>query len=175
MQADLTPVIRSGGSGVHLPYVKDSCFEDVRRQHRQVLAAVARLESAVGREASASDAHGGDGPVVAALGKFLDFYESTLEPLMRGEEQHVYPLLDRYLPREIGSTAAMLREHETIRGLVSMLRTSCARMRQGAPEAKSDVAVLAQDLTLLLRDHVRKEDGVIHPLLERLLRQGSRD
>lgn len=34
-----------------------------------------------------------------------------------------------------------------------------------------DVPVLA----LLLRDHVRKEDGVIHPLLERLLRQGSRD
>jgi len=175
MQADLTPVIRSVVVVVHRPYVKDPRLEDVRRQHRQVLEAVARLESAVGREASASDAPGGGGPVVAALGKFLDFCESTLEPMMRDEEQRVYPLLDRYLPREIGSTAAMLREHETIRSLVSMLRTSGTRMRQGAPEAKSDVAVVAQDLTLLLRDHVRKEDGVIHPLLERLLRQGSSD
>jgi len=56
-----------------------------------------------------------------------------------------------------------------------MLRASGTRMREGAPEAKSDVAVLAQDLALLLRDHVRKEDGVIHPLLERLSRQGARD
>ena len=174
MQADLTPVIRSGGGGVHLPYVMDPCFEDIRWQHQQVLEAVARLESALGREGSASDAHRGDGPVVAALGKFLDFYESMLEPLMRAEEQDVYPLLDRCLPREIGSTAAMLREHETIRGLASMLRTSCTRMRHGAPEAKSDVAVVAQDLALLLRDHIRKEDGVIHPLLERLLREGVR-
>lgn len=174
MQADLTPVIRSGGGGVHLPYVKDPCFEDVRRQHRQVLEAVARLESALGREGSASDAHRSDGPLAAALGTFLDFYESTLEPLMRAEEQDVYPLLDRCLPGEVGSTAAMLQEHETIRGLVSMLRTSAAHMRQGAPDAASDVSILAQDLTLVLRDHVRKEDGVIHPLLERLLRQGPR-
>jgi len=154
--------------------VKAPRFEDIRRQHQQVLEAVARLEAALSRERSASEAPDGGEPLVTALGKFLDFYESTLEPLMRDEEQHVYPLLDRYLPGEIGSTAVMLREHETIRGLVSMLRTSCTRMRQGAPEAKLDVAVLVQDLAFVLRDHIRKEDGVVNPLLERLLREGVR-
>jgi len=154
--------------------VKGPCFEDIRRQHQQVLEAVARLEAALSRQRSASEAPDGDEPLVTALGNFLDFCESTLEPHMRDEEQHVYPLLDRYLAREIGSAEAMLREHETIRGLVSMLRTSCTRMRHGAPEAKSDVTVVAQDLALLLRDHIRKEDGVINPLLERLLREGVR-
>ena len=151
--------------------MKAPLFEDVRRTHQQVLEAVARLESALRGSASA---RGGDGPVIAALGTFLDFCVRTLEPLMRAEEQDVYPLLDRCLPREVGSTAAMLQEHETIRGLVAMLRTSAAHMRQGAPDAASDVSILAQDLTLVLRDHVRKEDGVIHPLLERLLGQGPR-
>lgn len=145
-------------------------FKDVRRKHQQVLQAVARLESALPGSASARD---GDRAVFAALGTFLGFCARTLEPLMRDEERRVYPLLDRCLPREVGSSAAMLQEHETIRGLISLLRTSCARMRQGVPDAAPDVSALAQDLTLVLRHHVRKEDGVIHPLLERLL-AGSR-
>jgi hemerythrin-like domain-containing protein len=33
---------------------------------------------------------------------------------------------------------------------------------------------MAQDLALLLREHIRKEDGVINPLLERLLWEGVR-
>lgn len=130
---------------------------------------------ALGREGRPADDHHGGESIAAALGQFLDFCAATLEPLMRDEERRVYPLLDRYLPPEIGSTAAIFREHETIRGLVAMLRASGPRMREGAPEAESDVAVLAQDLVLLLRDHVRKEDGVIHPLLERLSRPGAGD
>lgn len=153
--------------------MKAPLFDDVQRQHQRILEAVSRLEDVLGRGGPASDAHGGDDIVVAALGTFLEFCSSTLEPLMRDEERRVYPLLDFYLPPEIGSTAAMFQEHETIRGLVSMLRSSRARMREGAPDAEADVTVLVQDLALLVRDHVRKEDGVIHPLLERLSARGS--
>jgi hemerythrin-like domain-containing protein len=155
--------------------VKGPCFEDIRRRHQQILEAVARLEAALSREGSASEAPDGGEPRVMALGNFLDFCESTLEPHMRDEEQHVYPLLDRYLAREIGSVEAMLREHETARGLVPLLRQGCARLRLGAPEVELDVAVMAQDLALLLRDHIRKEDGVINPLLERLLEGAAAD
>jgi hemerythrin-like domain-containing protein len=154
--------------------VKGPCFEDIRRQHQQILVAVARLEAALSRERSASEAPDGGEPLVTALGNFLDFCESTVEPHMRDEEQHVYPLLDRYLPREIGSAEAMRLGHDTARGLLPLLRQACARLRQGAPEAESDVAVMAQDLALLLREHIRKEDGVINPLLERLLWEGVR-
>ena len=146
--------------------MKGPCFEDIRRQHQQVLEAVARLEAALSRQRSASEAPDGDEPLVTALGNFLDFCESTLEPHFRNEERDVYPLLDRYLPRETGSAAAMLREHETARGLLAMLRQN--RRRIGG-EAEADVAVIVQDLALVLRDHIRKEDRVINPLLERLL------
>ena len=148
-------------------------FEDIRRQHQQVLEVVARLETAL-RARPESAAPGRDRRLLTALSELLDFHESTLEPHMRDEEAHVYPLLHRYLPQEIGSAEAMLREHETARAIIRLLAQGRVRLRQRAPEAESDVAVLVQDLALLLREHIRKEDGVINPLLERLLREGVR-
>jgi len=43
-----------------------------------------------------------------------------------------------------------------------------------AADLEADVAIMAQDLALLLREHIRKEDGVINPRLERLLWEGVR-
>ena len=147
-------------------------FEDIRWRHREILDAVADLEAAVRRARAPSPSAGGGETLAVALDHFLDFGERTLEPHLRNEEQYVYPLLDRYVPRETGSAAAMLREHETARGLLAMLRQN--RRRIGG-EAEADVAVIVQDLALVLRDHIRKEDGVIHPLLERLLREDVRN
>jgi hemerythrin-like domain-containing protein len=139
-------------------------FEDIRRRHQEILDAVAELEAAV-RRARAPSAGGGE-TLAVALDHFLDFGERTLEPHLRDEEQYVYPLLDRYLPRETGFAAAILREHDTARGLLVLLRQNRRRIDG---EAEADVAVVVQDLALVLRDHIRKEDGVINPLLERLL------
>lgn len=136
-------------------------FEDMRRRRQEILDAVAALEAAVRGESLA-----------VALDHFLAFDETTLEPHFRDEERRLYPLLERYLPRETGSAAAMLREHDTARGLVAMLRQN--RWRIGGGGAEADVAVTIQDLALVLKDHIRKEDGVINPLLERLLMEDLR-
>ncbi len=145
----------------------DAWFDEISREHRRALQAIDRLEEAL-RVASAS---GDKAAVLGAVCAFLHDCEVVLEPHMEAEEREVYPLLDRYLPAEIESSEAMLREHETARGLVALLRRGRERLSHGAVDAESEVATLVQDLALLLRDHIRKEEGVINPLLRQLLRE----
>jgi hemerythrin-like domain-containing protein len=143
-------------------------FEALRREHRQILRAVSRLEADL-RRAAHTDS---DEPaLLAPLGEFLELCDEALEPHMKYEEEQVYPELDRYLPPEVGSGLAMLREHETMRGLIAILRRGRTRLQVGVDEAGADLASAVRDLALLLRDHIRKEDHVINPLLQRLLKE----
>lgn len=148
-------------------------FADIRREHQGVLNALDKLEAAMERDAS-GEPDGGRAVQLAALAEFLEFHEARVAPHMRAEEEDVYPLLDRYLPSELGSAEAMRQEHETIRALVGLLRRDWERLKGGAPAAASEIAAVAQDLAVLLRDHIRKEDHLINPLLQRLLREARR-
>lgn len=111
---------------------------------------------------------------LAALDAFFAFFQGRVVPHMALEEREVYPLLDRLLPSEVCSAQAMLQEHETAASLVALLRRGRSRLTQGSPDAGAEVVTLVQDLALLLRDHIRKEDDVINPLLGQLLRGGRR-
>lgn len=136
-------------------------FEAIRREHRAALEAVARLQRACAEEF---------GDRAEAAGDFISFFETSIEPHMRGEEAQVYPLLEKHLPEDIGSASAMRREHETLRSLVALLRQVRKRLASGDPAAAAEFSVLGQDVALLLREHIRKEDGVLNPLLERILK-----
>ncbi len=149
-------------------------FEEIRREHVEVLHALVALEEAVSRDRS-GDPSGGRGALAPAVGDFLDFHARVVEPHMRAEEQDIYPSLDRYLSADVESADAILGEHETVRGLVALLGSELERVKQGAPGAESELAACAQDLALLLRDHIRKEDSVVNPLLRRLMTAGQRD
>ena len=141
----------------------DPDFEVIRREHQQVLEAVRRLETACVADL-AVDA------VSAVVGGFLDFFEAAIEPHLQREEARIYPLLEHYLPEGVGSADTMLREHETLRSLVTLMRRIHRRLAAGDAAAATEGSVLAQDVALLLRDHIRKEDGVINPLIEQILR-----
>lgn len=141
----------------------DPDFDVIRQEHQRILEAVRRLETACAPDLSV-------GALLAFVGSFVDFFETTIEPHMRREEAQIYPLLEHYLPDGVGSADTMLREHETLRSLVGLMRQARRRLTAGDVAAASGAAVLAQDVALLLRDHIRKEDGVINPLLERILR-----
>jgi hemerythrin-like domain-containing protein len=153
--------------------VGDRRFAQIRREHDEVLAALDRLEASVRRFVSGGP-DGGGGALVAAVGEFLRFHDARIAPHMRTEEEEIYPLLDRFLPPEVGSSAAMRQEHETAGALVGLLHRDWERLKGGAAEAASEIAAAAQDIVTLLRDHIRKEDHVVNPLLERLLREARR-
>lgn len=139
----------------------DPDFEAIRREHRAALEAVLRLQRACAEEF---------GDRAEAAGDFISFFETSIEPHMRGEEAQIYPLLEKHLPEDIGSADAMRREHETLRSLVALLRQVRRRLAAGDAAAAAEFSVLGQDVALLLREHIRKEDGVFNPLLERILK-----
>lgn len=143
-------------------------FEELHRDHEEVLGAAVLLEEAL-RRSAVSETSGGRGALLAVLGGFLEVCQRVVEPHMAVEERELYPLLDRYLPPDVGSAEAMLREHETLRGLVALLRRGHDRLNRGVAEAEDEVVTTAEDLVLLLREHIRKEEGVIQPLLRRLM------
>ncbi len=138
-------------------------FDAIRQVHQQVLEALRRLDAGCAADAAV-------GNVAEAVAAFLEFFSTTIEPHMRREEAEIYPLLDRCLPGEVGSADAMLREHETLRSLVGFMRQPRRPLEAGGVAATAEAATLARDVALLLREHIRKEDGVINPLLERILR-----
>jgi hemerythrin-like domain-containing protein len=146
--------------------VDDAGFAQIREAHERILDEVARLEPALGTSNPTS--------LISAVEDFLVFADAALSPHMSLEDEDLYPLLDRYLPQETGSTAAMRAEHETARSLLSLMRRDLERARAGAADAASALATIGQDLVALLRDHIRKEDSVVNPLLQRLLREGHR-
>jgi hemerythrin-like domain-containing protein len=148
--------------------VDDARFEALRLEHQRILEGLARLEAAL---QAATAAEEDPRPLADACAEFLALCDEALEPHMSYEEEEVYPALDRCLPPEVGSAQAMLREHETVRGLIALLRRGRARLL-GGRAVEAELATDAQDLALLLRDHIRKEDGVINPLLQRLLKDG---
>jgi iron-sulfur cluster repair protein YtfE (RIC family) len=132
-------------------------FERIRAQHREILEAADRLAQAVA----------GRAPLAPALDAFLAFERTRVRPLLAEEEQLLGPLLDRFLPPEIACSATFRSEHETLCTLLDELRR-CRGGLAARADAESEVETLVSDLVLLLRDHMRREDSVLGPLLRQL-------
>jgi hypothetical protein len=141
--------------------VRNAAFERLRRSHRAALQALERL-----------DASGAAGGLRAAVGAFLERDAPALEALLAEEERELFAALDACLPQEAEPSAALRREHDTARGLIALLRRAHAA-RAGDPGDDAALARAVHDLRLLLRDHFRKEDGVVVRLLAHLTPEGG--
>ena len=134
-------------------------FTAFARAHAEALRTLDALET---RTSGAADAE-----LLAVVDELLAFHDGVLAPLFAREEAEVYVAVRHSLPGE--TAAAFLREHATLRGLARQLRAGRAGLRSGKPDAQGTVLATVTDLALLLREHLRKEDRVLVPLVERLL------
>lgn len=130
-------------------------FEDARCRHSEVLAAIEALEAALR----------GARPLQAAVAEYLAFHAGRLVPLLREEEAWLVPLIAQHLPSEVMPASLLRREHETIELLASALEEG---LGQAGPDVEAELFTAASDLCLMVRDHIRREDAVLHPLLLRL-------
>ena len=130
-------------------------FEDARCHHADVLAAVDVLEAALR----------GAQPLQAAVADYLAFHRGRLVPLMREEEAWLVPLIAQHLPQEVMPASLLHREHETIELLASALEEG---LRHPEADVEAELFPAASDLCLMVRDHIRREDAVLRPLIERL-------
>jgi hemerythrin-like domain-containing protein len=110
-----------------------------------------------------------------AANRAVQFLVEFADRLHHGKEElHLFPLMaSRGVPRNVGPIAVMLNEHEIGRGEIAKMRASLRDAETNRESAASFVAA-ALEYVELLRDHIAKEDGVLFPMAEAVLRDEDR-
>lgn len=86
------------------------------------------------------------------------------------EEVHLFPLLERHLPPGFGPTQTMRMEHRQIWAATESL---LAGLLPDEPESPDSVGADARTVIDALSAHIRKEDGILYPMVERLLAEAE--
>ena len=100
-------------------------------------------------------------------GRAAAAFLGALERHVRIEEDIVFPAYERALGTEAMPTTAMRADHQRVRALAQRLAS--------AIEARSahDFVAHAESLLLTMHLHSEKEEGVLYPVIERVLAQRS--
>lgn len=90
---------------------------------------------------------------------------------IRKEDEALFPVLEEFLPRDVGPLAVLRGEHAEISAQYSLMRHAGEALRRGAPRpaAGEDFRQYGRRLVLTLRDHIYKEDRVLYPMVARFL------
>ncbi|MGE5176623.1 MAG: hemerythrin domain-containing protein [Hyphomicrobiales bacterium] len=89
----------------------------------------------------------------------------------RKEEGILFPALERAgIPRDAGPIGVMLREHEEGRDFTAAMRDAAERLAAGDEDAREDLVGSALGYVALLRAHIAKEDNVLFPMADQVLR-----
>jgi hemerythrin-like domain-containing protein len=95
-------------------------------------------------------------------------FQNALERHMMIEERILFPAFERALGHAVGPTAAMRAEHLRIRAVAQRLADSVQQQDGSAFTTHAEV------LLLVLHQHGEKEEGVLYPMIERVLAHRSR-
>ena len=96
-------------------------------------------------------------------------FQCALERHLLIEERIIFPAFERAIGSAVGPTAAMRAEHLRIRAVAQRLCNAV-----GARDAQAFVNH-ADALLLVLHQHSEKEEGVLYPMIERILARSCQD
>ena len=94
-------------------------------------------------------------------------FQHALERHLLVEERILFPAFERALGRAVSPTATMRTEHLRIRAVAQRLSDTV-----GAGDMEAFVTH-AESLLLVLHQHSEKEEGVLYPMIERVLARSS--
>lgn len=102
----------------------------------------------------------------------IDFIGGFADSCHHGkEEEALFPLVEeRGIPRNGGPKGMMRVEHEQGRRYVKAMAEAVERYKKGDINAKNDIIVNARGYTQLLSQHIPKEDNILYPLTDRVLK-----
>jgi hemerythrin-like domain-containing protein len=94
----------------------------------------------------------------------------------RKEEGILFPAMEAAgVPREGGPIGAMLAEHEQGRRLTRAMLAAAQQLIQGDESASTSVIQNARGYVDLLKQHIEKEDRVLFPMADRVLKGARAD
>lgn len=94
-------------------------------------------------------------------------FQHALERHLLIEERILYPAFERAIGRAVSPTAAMRGEHLRIRAVAQRLSDTVLARDMGS------FVQHAESLLLTLHQHSEKEEGVLYPMIERVLARSS--
>ncbi len=105
------------------------------------------------------------------LDRVVEFLAVFADKCHHGKEEDLlFPALEAAgIPREGGPIGVMLAEHAEGRRIISHLTETIDRYKANHRDASAEFASTARGYVQLLSQHIKKEDGVLYPMAERLL------
>ncbi len=145
-----------------------ACVARLQEDHTRFVQMLAALEGWVQRAESAMPTEAAQWQQARTM---LESFIRDVSLHISKEEQVLFPVLEAYLPRDVGPLAVLRGEHSDIRAqfrrLLEALVVLCRE-----PDNRYAAASFAQAghaIQQLVYDHLYKEDRVLYPMIARFL------
>jgi len=140
--------------------------EVLKSEHRGI-----EIMLGVAEKASRRVAAGGDVPAQVFL-NMADFLRNFADKCHHGkEETELFPAMEKAgVPREGGPIGVMLQEHEQGRAYIRSLVDASQRYAGGDKAALKPLAAAINGYVALLRAHIYKEDNILFPMADAVLK-----
>lgn len=147
----------------------------LKREHtplREKMNQFAAEASNIGFDPQISDWSGR----LSALKEKVDAFIQVLDPHSEIEEDNLFPMMAKYIGREVGPIAVMEYEHEQAKKLLSAFVELVASESAPIPaERAKELAAHAMQAHAILTDHFMKEEVVLFPMAERILSDDDKE
>ena len=141
-------------------------IDDLKHEHEAILFSLKILRGMVDKLSMGND------EVREDLLRYIGFLKEFVDKCHHGKEEGIlFPaMIQAGLPEKGGPITVMLAEHDQGRGLVKMMETAIPSQRNASGLAKS-----AEDYSILLRNHIEKENNILFVMAEKIIRPDALD
>lgn len=153
---------------------KATVFEQLRKDHREVLDRLAAFEAELAAAQDDPSARPGD-----EMRAFLGFIEEEVWTHFRAEEEALFPLLRGIFPPENapvqgGPVFVLTEEHGVLRRLVTRLKEALDGWAGGRPDARDLALLTGPQVVRAFQKHIYKEDNIVFRLAETHLSESDK-
>lgn len=102
------------------------------------------------------------------LDNLLDFLRTFVDKCHHGKEEGVlFPAMEKAgVPNEDGPIGMMLIEHDMGRGFIRGMAEGIEKYGKGEVKAAKEIVKNTRDYTVLLNDHIDKEDNILYMIAD---------
>jgi len=147
----------------------------LKREHgplHQQMDAFAREAAEIGRDPAIADWSN----QLEGLKEKVEAFVAELDPHSEREEGTLFPMMAKYIGRQVGPIAVMEYEHETAKQNLKLFLQAVEQTKGPVGgEQAVEIASYALSAHAILKDHFMKEENVLFPMAENMLNAEEKD